>query len=195
MTVSRACQLLGVDASTLRAWTDAGRIRAFRTPGGHRRYQREDLMTFLRTQQQPHGRVAELIGPHGNRLMPEASRRQIREQRWYATLDPKTAEAMRLTCRALMDALSTFMSGGRGQRAALAAGEGAGRELGRQVAALHLSPAEATRAFLSFKGEVTHAVTSRLAMPSERRVRSMRHVERFLDQVMVEMMAIYEQTS
>jgi hypothetical protein len=58
-----------------------------------------------------------------------------------------------------------------------------------------LSPAEATRAFLFFKGGVTHAVSSRLPLPSERRVRSIRHIERFLDRVMVQMMAVYEQTS
>ncbi len=195
LTVSGACQVLGVDASTLRLWTDAGRIRVFRTPGGHRRYRQEDLTAFVQSQQQkPQDRLADLIGPRGARLMPGASRRQIRRQRWYADLDPKAADAMRLTCRTLMDALSTYLSGGRGQRAALGAGEAAGRELGRQVAALHLSPAEATRTFLFFKGSITQAVSSRLPMPSERRVRSIGRIGFFLDRVLVQMMAIYEQT-
>ncbi len=194
LTVSKACQMLGVDASTLRLWTDAGRIRVFRTPGGHRRYREEDLTGFLHSQQQkPHG-LADVIGHRGARLIPGTSRRRIREQPWYADLDPKAADAMRLTCRTLMDALSTYLSGGRGRRAALAAGEDAGRALGLQVAALRLSPAEATRTFLFFKGSITQSVSSRLPLPSERRVRSIRHIDLFLDRVLVQMMAVYEQT-
>jgi excisionase family DNA binding protein len=194
LTVSRACQMLGVDASTLRLWTDAGRIRVFRTPGGHRRYREEDLTGFLHSQQQkPHG-LADVIGHRGARLIPGTSRRRIREQQWYADLDPKAADAMRLTCRTLMDALSTYLSGGRGRRAALAAGEDAGRALGLQVAALRLSPAEATRTFLFFKGSITQSVSSRLPLPSERRVRSIRGIDLFLDRVLVQMMAVYERT-
>jgi excisionase family DNA binding protein len=41
--VTEACQLLGVHPSTLRQWTAAGRVRAFLTPGGHRRYRASDL--------------------------------------------------------------------------------------------------------------------------------------------------------
>ena len=194
LTVSRACQMLGVDASTLRLWTDAGRIRVFRTPGGHRRYREEDLTVFLHSQQQKPHELADVMGHRGARLIPGTSRRRIREQQWYADLDPKAADAMRLTCRTLMDALSMYLSGGRGRRAALAAGEDAGRALGVQVAALRLSPAEATRTFLFFKGSITQSVSSRLPLPSERRVRSIRHIDLFLDRVLVQMMAVYEQT-
>lgn len=38
LTVGEACRYLGVSQPTLRKWTDEGRIAAFRTPGGHRRY-------------------------------------------------------------------------------------------------------------------------------------------------------------
>ncbi len=37
-----------VTADTIRKWAEAGRIRVFKTPGGHRRIRREDLLTFLR---------------------------------------------------------------------------------------------------------------------------------------------------
>ena len=35
-------------ADTIRKWAEAGRIRVFKTPGGHRRIRREDLIRFLR---------------------------------------------------------------------------------------------------------------------------------------------------
>ncbi len=193
LTLGEASQALGVDASTLRGWTDAGRIRAYRTPGGHRRYRQDDLAAFLQLQQQGQGgRLADLIGPHGMGLMPGASRRGIRQQQLYARVDPQMAEAMRLTCRKLMDALAAHLAGGGLRRKALQAGEAAGRELGRQVASLRLSPAEATRAFLFFKHSITQAVSSHLPLPSDRKVQSIRRIELFLDHVMLQMIASSE---
>ena len=193
LALGEASKVLGVDGSTLRAWTDAGRIRAYRTPGGHRRYRQDDLAAFLRGHQQERaGKLSDLIGPHGARLMPGAARREIRRQQWYARVGPETAETMRLICRRLMDALAGYLSGGRGQPVAVQAGEEAGRELGQQVAALHLSPAEATRAFLFFKESITQAVSSHLPLPSHRKVHSIRRIELFLDRVLLRMMAAYE---
>jgi excisionase family DNA binding protein len=40
LSLGPASRLLGVDPDTLRRWADAGRIAAFTTPGGHRRFDR-----------------------------------------------------------------------------------------------------------------------------------------------------------
>jgi len=37
-----------VTPDTIRKWAEAGRIRVFKTPGGHRRIRREDLIRFLK---------------------------------------------------------------------------------------------------------------------------------------------------
>ncbi len=42
----RACEILGVNQSTPRHWTDSGRVPAFLTPGGHRRYREADLFAL-----------------------------------------------------------------------------------------------------------------------------------------------------
>src|SRR5437868_889695 len=55
LTLGQAARFLGVAQSTIRKWSDAKRIPAFYTPGGHRRYRRADLETFL-----------ERSGPGGN---------------------------------------------------------------------------------------------------------------------------------
>jgi two-component system, OmpR family, alkaline phosphatase synthesis response regulator PhoP len=47
LTLGQAARFLGVAQSTIRKWSDAGRVPAFYTPGGHRRYRRSDLETFL----------------------------------------------------------------------------------------------------------------------------------------------------
>src|SRR5947199_3822171 len=47
MTLGQAAKYLGVAQSTIRKWSDIGRVPAFYTPGGHRRFRRADLDAFL----------------------------------------------------------------------------------------------------------------------------------------------------
>src|ERR1700761_5459445 len=47
LTLGQAARFLGVAQSTIRKWSDQGRVPAFYTPGGHRRYRRGDLEAFL----------------------------------------------------------------------------------------------------------------------------------------------------
>ncbi len=59
LTLGQAAKFLGVAQSTIRKWSDQGRVPAFYTPGGHRRYRRRDLETFL-DRSGPGGRT---VGP------------------------------------------------------------------------------------------------------------------------------------
>ncbi len=45
--------LIGADSSSINRWIDAGQLRGFRTPGGHRRVQARDLLAFLRERDIP----------------------------------------------------------------------------------------------------------------------------------------------
>lgn len=47
LTLGQAARYLGVAQSTIRKWSDSGRVRVYKTPGRHRRYRRDDLDTFL----------------------------------------------------------------------------------------------------------------------------------------------------
>src|SRR5262245_20769653 len=47
LPVSAAARLLGVSSSSLRAWAAAGRVPHVRTPGGHRRFELDELVRWL----------------------------------------------------------------------------------------------------------------------------------------------------
>jgi excisionase family DNA binding protein len=47
LTLGQAAAFLGAAQSTVRKWADSGRLPAFYTPGGHRRFRRADLEAFL----------------------------------------------------------------------------------------------------------------------------------------------------
>lgn len=53
LSIREASHLLGVSMATLRQWTDEGLIPAFVTPGGHRRYSRENIESFLASHRKP----------------------------------------------------------------------------------------------------------------------------------------------
>jgi excisionase family DNA binding protein len=59
LTLGQAAKFLGVAQSTIRKWSDLGRVPAFYTPGGHRRYRRGDLEAFI-----------DRSGPGGRELGP-----------------------------------------------------------------------------------------------------------------------------
>jgi excisionase family DNA binding protein len=46
-TSSQAALYLGVSLATIRRWTDAGHISCYRTPGGQRRFSRDQLDGFI----------------------------------------------------------------------------------------------------------------------------------------------------
>ena len=47
LTLGQAAAFLGAAQSTVRKWADGGRLPAFYTPGGHRRFRRAYLEAFL----------------------------------------------------------------------------------------------------------------------------------------------------
>ena len=47
MTPAEVAELFRVDPKTVTRWADAGKITAVRTLGGHRRYQREEVLALL----------------------------------------------------------------------------------------------------------------------------------------------------
>ena len=48
ITTSKAAKICGVARTTISKWIDKGALKAFVTPGGHRRIIEQDLMDFLR---------------------------------------------------------------------------------------------------------------------------------------------------
>src|ERR687894_1177 len=47
LTLSEASRMLGMHPATLRQWSDEGKLAAFRTPGGHRRFSRDEIERLL----------------------------------------------------------------------------------------------------------------------------------------------------
>lgn len=46
-TTNDVANILRVDKSTIKRWTDEGKLKCFRTPGGHRKFRSEDVYDFM----------------------------------------------------------------------------------------------------------------------------------------------------
>lgn len=109
LALGEASRLLGVDPDTLRRWADEGRVPAFTTPGGHRRFERRALERLIAARRTgPAGGLAGL-GASPDRLSA-AYRRRYGEHHGLApdpraTVPASERESYRELGRALVDAL------------------------------------------------------------------------------------------
>lgn len=60
LTTSQAARLLGISVRTAQLWIEGGSLRSWKTPGGHRRVYRHDVMALINR-----SRPAELMRPTG----------------------------------------------------------------------------------------------------------------------------------
>src|SRR2546428_544328 len=92
LTLGQAAKFLGVAQSTIRKWSDQGRVPAFYTPGGHRRYRRRDLQPFL-GRSGPAGQARGAPRPvRQGRARPPGDRRVNLEIEGYSVREAESAE-------------------------------------------------------------------------------------------------------
>ncbi len=113
LSLGPASQLVGVDPDTLRRWADAGRIRAFATPGGHRRFSRADLDRLV-ARRRPAARSLATLGATSDRLARVYVRAYRDEAPLAADRLPAEArEALRADGRRLVAVLLAFLDATR----------------------------------------------------------------------------------
>lgn len=126
LALGDASRLLGVDPDTLRRWADEGRVSAFTTPGGHRRFERRALERLIAARRTgPVGGLAGL-GATQDRLSAAYRRRYSTGHGATdgSTLDPRATvpaadrDTFRDTGRRLVDALVRHLDQAGAERAA-----------------------------------------------------------------------------
>lgn len=193
----RACEILGVNQSTLRAWTDSGRVPVFLTPGGHRRYREADLRALLDANA-PGASVeplsAALLASHERY---ELVARQALSSPWFARFDGEARHQFRLLGTTMLNLLTTYLVAANPTERdhALARGRDLASEYGAMATRLGLSLSEATEAFLIFRNPVLETVHQWLGVQSQSSRQAsdvLGRVNQFMDQVLVVMTGAHE---
>lgn len=150
-----ASRLLGVSTATVRRWADAGRLKPFTTPGGHRRFSRASLERLLPAQRarRPELAVAGLTPSRLSRAYRRGTTLSQRDGGWLATLDQADRDAFRELGRRLAWELVAHLDAedpdARGHH--LLEATDVAVEYGRRGAAQGLSMSDVVEGFLAFR--------------------------------------------
>ena len=155
-----ACRLLQVSEVALRQWADAGHLRVYRTPGGHRRFLRADLQALTRPPAAIPPPTAPAPTPEKSenaalrRIRRRLSQGEVAAQPWYQSLADGGRDRMRLFGRRLLSLLlqepPPRKASGRWQET-LAEARLLGREYGAEMAERGVAMPDAVAAFIFFR--------------------------------------------
>lgn len=186
LSLGEAASRLGVDEATLRHWADTGRIRTFRTPGGHRRFLAADLGTLLQRETPRVEDLGQLVERRGARVLARSPAKSLRDRPWFVALDATARKRARGYGRELFGAIVRYVSEPQARRSLRAQLLAHGRRYGQEIRGAGLGPADAADAFGFFRGLVLKLVTEprgRGGMLDEAQIRTLLDVSRLLDEV------------
>lgn len=119
LSLGPASRLLGIDPDTLRRWADQGRVSAWATPGGHRRFDRSALERLAATRR-PTGRGPALasLGASPERMSRVYRRHYAGTPASPSDVDDVEREAHRRDGRRLIATLVDYLDADPRDRAA-----------------------------------------------------------------------------
>lgn len=193
----RACEILGVNQSTLRAWTDSGRVPVFLTPGGHRRYRESDLRALLETGVSVTGGEPLSSALLASHQRYEQVARQALSSPWFQRFDVAARRQFRLLGTSMLNLLTSYLVGATAseRERALVRGKDLAAEYGAMATHSGLSLAEATEAFLLFRNPVLETVHEWMGshpQPPRQAGDMLGRMNQFMDQVLIAMTAAHE---
>jgi excisionase family DNA binding protein len=202
LSINEACAMLGVDQSTLRRWSDAGKVPVFRTPGGHRRYAESDLLALVggsgRRPDRPRVMRQELTARSLSGF-EEGFWQGARARRWFRAFSPAKHDELRLLGRRLIDLAVRFAASPESadRTSFLDEGRQIGEQYGASSARAGLSSTEAVEAFLYFRSPVVRSVLGMIeeqGLAAKRAARVFVDIGQFMDQVLLAMVSAHEST-
>ena len=153
LSLRDACHLLDVSNTTLRQWADNGYLRVYRTPGGHRRFLRDDVESFANSpeQTQEHGRGDAIEGSALRKIRRNLGRNDVLQQSWYQSVEEEGKVRMRLFGRRLLSLLLQDAGPRRRRQELLAEAHLLGREYGTEMSERSVALKDTIEAFVFFR--------------------------------------------
>ena len=162
--LSEASRVLGVSPATLRRWSDAGRLRVYTTPGGHRRFSRSALQRLLPADRshRPSIAAAGLTPSRIAKSYRRASREVAPELPWVLALTDEQRLLFRERGHVLAASLLQYLDARHPETAAHHLGEASASaaEYGTVAASLGLSLNQTVEGFLRFRAPFHHELAS-----------------------------------
>lgn len=155
LSLQKASARIGVSPATLRSWADGGRVKTFRTPGGHRRFLAQDVNSLAAapTRADSRWRLLENSALGKAHLAVEPNEMHLG---WYEALTPNARNAHRDIGRKLVRLLIDVLSGRIEEEDAHA--RALGKEYARLERRLGISLTDAVEGFVFFRSTFLESV-------------------------------------
>jgi excisionase family DNA binding protein len=196
ISIREASQILGVSEATLRQWTDEGKIGAFITPGGHRRYSKVEIRQFMGLQQRVHGikdLVAELEG--AATLHHDIALANFTNTSWYNKLSKESQERLAQYGRRLLNLVIKYITEPSKREETIKLVHNTGGDFGEELAKQGLSLIDSLEAFILHRDPVVNAAThllKRREALNERAVEAIPLVTHIMDEALVSLVAAHQ---
>jgi excisionase family DNA binding protein len=203
LSLGPASRLVGVDPDTLRRWADDGRVEAYVTPGGHRRFDRRTIETIVATRRAGSRPLASL-GASPERLNRAYRRRYTTDHAAHQVPvdDLAAREQYRRDGRLLVEALIAPLDAGatdpterdRSESEAAALVD----DLARRLAAAGTSLTEAVGLFVAARRPFLDELTGlgrRRALDSTRLAALYDDASGLLDRLLLRLIATYQEAT
>jgi excisionase family DNA binding protein len=194
VSLHRACEILGVDESTLRRWADSGRLRVYRTPGGHRRFSLGNLEEMVAGEGRHRGsdEVERIAVP---KIRRQLQRARQQEHGWYGTLSDANRQRLRDLGRRLLEMAGEYLDKRTRRSGLLDEALEIGGAYGGVLIDAALPLAGAVGAYIGFRktmDDTTRQTAERESLPLEEALEAIAQVHALGDQVLLGMAAAYE---
>jgi excisionase family DNA binding protein len=113
VSLRQAAELLGVHPATVRNWADKGELPSRRTPGGHRRFRKADLLQYAETQGELQPLEVQVIIQNAlGQTRLQVGDSKLTREAWYAGMSENSREQLRQQGRRVLEGLRDYMASG-----------------------------------------------------------------------------------
>ena len=197
LNISEASHILGVSEAALRQWTDEGKIKAFITPGGHRRYSRAYLKKFMSSHQKTLG-IKDLVIELEDtaRLHREIAQTSLSTTPWFNKLNQESQEHLADLSRSMLNLIIRYITEPSKRDETIQLARDVGRGFGETLAKLELPLTDSVEAFIVHRDPImnatTHLMRKREAFTG-RVVEAIPLVGRVMDEALVALVAAHQE--
>lgn len=197
VNISEASRILAVSEQALRQWTDEGKIKAFITPGGHRRYSRLELNRFINQNRKMLG-LKDLVTDleHVVPVLHDTATNYLRSTSWQGQLDPESQKYLASLGRRLLALIIKSVSEASWQAEISKEVQEVGADFGRILARQGLPLTDAVQTFVQHREPIIQVTTEMLKKRegfNRRIVEAIPIINNAMDEALVSLVTAHQQ--
>jgi len=197
VSIGEASETLGVSETALRQWTDEGKIKAFITPGGHRRYARAELKKLVTSHTKMLG-IKDLVVEleDTTRMHREIAQKSLHTISWYRNLNRQSHAQLAELGRRILNLTTRYVTEPAKREETIKLARAVGHNHGEMLSKLGLPLTDSVEAFILHRDPImqaaTHLLKKREAVAG-RVVEAIPLVARLMDEALVALVAAHQQ--